>query len=179
MVPPYLLYPGIPRPKTTGADSGAGPPKAFDAARCCSVGMPRWDRDRIRNAAGLGIVTVLVVVLLILAAAGFPPPFPVPRGTVFSRADLRSWVVNFDVPASGGRIVGAWTAYNVSFPPSLMVTNGTLASPPISVCPLFVVSIPLLNGTVNRSVMAGPHALYWLSCSQAARIVVTEPIFLL
>lgn len=173
MVPLYLLYRGTSRecPKCASA-------KGLRSRDAFADAVTRWDPNRIRDAAGFGIVAVLAAVLVAAAFTGILTPLSVPRGTVFSQADLRTWVVNFDVPASGGRVVGAWTAYNVSFPPYLVVANGSLDSPPIVLCPRFVVSIPELNGTVNRSVTPGPHALFWLSCSHASRIVVTESIIL-
>lgn len=113
-----------------------------------------------------------------MAFTGFLTPLFVPKGTTFLQGNLYSWVVNFDVPASGGRVVGAWTAYNVTYPPSLVVVNGTLAAPEFSFCPRIVVSFPELNGSVNTSVSEGPHTLYWSSCSRASRIVLTESIVL-
>ncbi len=132
------------------------------------------------------VVAVAVVVAfvggyLLLLPAALATSLPVPAGTVFTSNDTGHWALHFTVGASGGRLVGAWTAYNGYGYVGLVVANGTVAKPPqlAVMCPLLY-AWTQSNGSVDRVLAPGPYTIYWSAgfCASAQRIVVTQSIHL-
>ncbi len=139
------------------------------------------------NRAFVNVLVAVAVVVgfagayLLLSPTALAASLPVPAGTVFTSNDTVHWVAHFAVGPAGGRLVGAWTAYDGSGFVGLVVGNGTVAKPPP---PGPVVECPLLlawaetNGTVDRVLAPGPYTVYWGSgvCSYAASIDVTQTL---
>ena len=136
------------------------------------------------NRALLGLVVAVVVVTgavggyLLLSTP--PTGLPIPAGTVFSMNETEQWAVHFSVGPSGGRLTGAWTAYDGIGYVGLVVVNGTVnkPSPPVPLhCPLLQ-SWTEWNATISRTLHPGAFTVYWNTgfCAAAERIVVTQTI---
>ncbi len=127
------------------------------------------------------VVTGLVGGYLLLAPGALATSLPVPAGTTFTSNDTMHWVVHFTVGPSGGRLVGAWTAYRGTGYVGLVVTNGTITKPPpptgVIECPLLL-SWSEMNGSIDQALAPGPYTIYWSTgyCSYAAEIDLTQPI---
>ncbi len=134
------------------------------------------------------LIAVVAVVAIAAGGAAYflviagPPPqtLPVASGTVFSSSMTEHWAAHFTVGASGGRLVGSWTAYDGAGQITLIVVNGTAEKPwppPVLHCPLMSYWAQY-NGTVDESLTAGAYTAYWSTgyCSSAAEIVVTQMI---
>lgn len=141
------------------------------------------------------VLLIALVVVVVVAAGGaayflllsgsLPQTLPVAAGTAFSSNESREWVVHFTVGATGGRLVGGWTAYNGFGLIRLDVANGTVSKDYGS---LLRLCQPLsawtqanwtqANGTVDTVLVPGAYTLYWTAglCSSANEIVVTRAI---
>ncbi len=143
---------------------------------------------RPENRAVLVILVAAAVAVTPVAAyllLGSSPPegfLPIFAGTVFTRAEAATWVAHFTVGPLGGRLVGAWTAYNGSGFFGFMVVNGTVSKPPTgSLCPLVFSHWAERNGTEDMTLAPGPYTASWTTgvCSSAAEIDVTQTLQLL
>ncbi len=134
------------------------------------------------------LLIVLAVVVVATAGAAYvfilagppSPTLPVAAGTVFTANMTEHWAAQFTVGPSGGRFVGAWTAYQGAGLIVLIVVNGTVSKswpPPAIFCPLLV-SWAQQNGSIDRSLAAGTYTAYWSTgyCSTATRIEVTQTL---
>lgn len=130
-----------------------------------------------RPVAAIGLTVVVLVTVAAAYLVIVSGTLPIPAGTVFVGSDVESWVVHFDVPAHGGRLIGAWTGYDGLGFPMLRVVNGTVARPSgvLYRCPSGR-SWNETTGSLNAWLETGPHTLYWGPCFQASRIVITEAI---
>jgi hypothetical protein len=127
------------------------------------------------------LVVVLVEFAFVVAVGGsyllavaptLPASLPIPAGTAILGY---GWVAHFSVPLEGGRLVGAWTAFNAQFGLSLALANGTIA--PYGGCPINVVGLGHeLNRTFDILLGPGAYTIFVDPCSRASRIVITEPI---
>jgi hypothetical protein len=137
--------------------------------------------NRALSLVGLGVTVVLVVGCIGIFSFDVvgPPPaaLPIPAGTVFTREEMLSWTVPFNVHASGMRLEGAWTAFNATFDFELVVANGTVNPSWGGVCPNIAMGTGRVNGTLDTLVDPGPHSLFWEAyCGIASRAVVTETV---
>ena len=145
--------------------------------------MLRFDLAGMKaeNRALSVVVLAFVVVVAGAYALSVPTALLVPAGRVFSETEAQTWVLHFTVSGAGAHVVGAWTAFDGYGWIGLVVLNGTVEKPwppPLLFCPLEY-AWTRFNGTIDVPVTAGPHTIYWTIgyCSDASRIVVTEPIF--
>ena len=141
--------------------------------------MKPENRALVNALVAVVVVTSFVGGYLLLAPTALASTLPIRAGTTFTANDTATWVAHFSVGPSGGRLVGAWTAYTGSGIVRLVVVNGTVSKPPeiMVACPLMY-SWTESNGTVNTFLPGGPYTVYWSTgfCSYASRIVVTQPI---
>jgi hypothetical protein len=137
------------------------------------------------------VVVVAVIVVAGLAAAYFVVAagssqvvsgiLPVPAGTVFTSNESEVWAAHFTVSPGGGRLVGAWDAFNGYGAIEFFVVNGTVPrpspSPGIYMCPILF-HWNESNGTIDVPLGPGAHTAYWTTgyCSNSDRIVVTQTI---
>lgn len=130
-----------------------------------------------RRVAAIGLAIVLLVTVAAAYLVIVWGTLPIPAGTVFVRSDVESWVLHFDVPGQGSRLVGAWTGYDGFGFDGLVVVNGTVDRPFDFMfrCPAGH-SWSEYNGSVNVWVDPGPHTLYWGNCFWASRLVITEAV---
>ncbi len=136
------------------------------------------------RADNRALVAVLVALIIVISIGGaviiltaLPTSLPVPVGTTFTENATQTWLVHFSVSATGSRLVGAWTAYDGSGFPSLVVVDGTVGRPPDYVyrCPL-IQPWTEYNGSLDVAVDSGPHTLFWSGCFAASRVVITEAV---
>ncbi len=138
------------------------------------------------DKALLLIVLAVVVVAtagtayVFVLAASSSPTLPVAAGTVFTANLTEHWAAHFTVGPSGGRLVGAWTAYQGAGLIGLIVVNGTVSKPwppPVAFCPAMM-AWAQQNGSIDRSLASGPYTIYWSTgyCSTAMRIEVTQTL---
>lgn len=141
--------------------------------------MKPENRLLVNAVVAVLVVTGFVGGYLLLAPGAIATALPIPAGTTFTSNDTMHWVVHFTVGAGGGRLVGAWTAYNGAGYIGLVVANGTVSKPPqlAVICPV-PVAWEQSNGSVDRALAPGNYTIYWSTgfCSFAARIVVTRAI---
>jgi len=146
----------------------------------------RFDRFEMKAENRALAVAVLTFVLVVAGAAAYvlsvPTVLVVPAGRVFSESEAQTWARHFTVSGAGAHVVGAWTAFDGYGWPGLVVLNGTVEKPwppPILFCPLEH-SWTRFNGSIDVPVTTGPHTVYWTTgyCSDASKIVVTEPILI-
>ena len=127
----------------------------------------------------LAVIASVAGAYLLLAAAAPRTTLPIRAGTDFSSAQATNWTAHVTVGASGGMLVGAWTAHDGSGLIRLDVVNGTVSKPPnVYMCPVTVPQWSVQNGTVNVVIGPGPHTVFWTAgyCSSAESLVVTETI---
>lgn len=138
------------------------------------------------DKALLAVVLAMIVVAtagaayFVFAEPPVPVTLPVPGGATFTSNATVHWAAHFTVGASGGRLVGAWTAYHGQGDLELIVANGTVPKP----APGGIYECPALflwnerNGTVHMLLGPGAYTIYWNtgSCASAAQIMVTQTI---
>ncbi len=130
-----------------------------------------------RRVAAVGLAVVLLVTVAAAYLVIVAGTLPIPVGTVFVGSDVESWVVHFDVPASGARLIGAWTAYDGWGFPWLVVVNGTVDRPSnfLFRCPAGP-SWSEYNASIRQWLDPGPHTLYWGNCFRASRLAITVAV---
>ncbi len=138
------------------------------------------NRALVNLTVAVAVIVGFVGGYLVLSPYALGSSLPIPAGTVFSQNDTEHWVAHFTVGPGGGRLTGAWTAYDVSGFVSLVVVNGTVDKPwppPAIACPLLVVWQEM-NGTIDRALAPGSYTIYWSTgfCSTASQIRVTQAI---
>jgi hypothetical protein len=136
---------------------------------------------RPNNKALLAMLVAVAIVVSIGGAAIFltalQASLPIPAGTTFIGNTTQTWIVHFNVSATGGRLVGAWIAFDGTGDPTLVVLDGIHTRPPD-----YMYSCQPLqhwteyNGSIDAAVNPGTHTLYWGPCFGALKIVITETI---
>ncbi len=130
-----------------------------------------------RSVAAIGLAVVLLVTVAAAYLVVSWGTLPIPAGTRFVGSDVQTWTIHFDVPALGGHVIGAWSAYDGWGFPSLVVVNGTVDRPSdfLFRCPASQ-SWSETNGSIRQWVGPGPHTLFWGNCLRASSIVITETV---
>ncbi len=128
------------------------------------------------------VVTVVlgsaVSAILLYPYAAAWNTLPIPAGAEITRDQATLWVAHFWVGAGGGRLVGAWTAYDGAGNIGPAVVNGTVAKPQpppgLYMCPLMI-HWDQANGTLDDRLAPGAYTMYWYTfCSYVSRIVVVQ-----
>lgn len=75
--------------------------------------MKPENRARAPFAIGFAVVLALAVIGAYVFSTSplLASSLPIPAGTLFTGSETSDWVAHFDVPSVGGRVVGAWTAF--------------------------------------------------------------------
>ena len=146
-----------------------------------SIGLRTKSRAWVVPAACLVVILALALAGLYYAVTAPGPPGPLPLfvGTVFTRQTALDWLAYANVSSAGWTLEGAWTAFNASGTPFLVVVNGTLLYNPGR-----YVSCPIprtrpwaeVRGSLDEPIGPGPHTLFWSPCVRFSNLVITATL---